>query len=262
MVVKCITFINIFVFCLLSSAQGMETKQDMKLYEGLKVAILENDSSKKRWVLLNLEKLQNINVTEYNYLYGVMALFGVFINKSTELAVSKLDLAASAGHIDASYLLGSYYAHSESPSRGADEVKLLTYAAQNDHLGAMYNLYAVYENGGKVTREQAMHWLAIAAEAGAENSSLIYAQMLFTDAKDQGNSELSLKALEVLKKTNFNEFKGEAFFLMAQIYGDDNLESVFDLAKSYYYIEKSANEGFPRAIFLFENTENLSNMKK
>ena len=102
-----------------------------------------------------------------------------------------------------------------------------------------------------------MHWLSIAVEAGAENSSLIYAQVLFTDAKEQGNPELSLKALEVLKKTNFNKFKGEALFLMAQIYGDDNLEGIFDLSKSYYYIEKSANEGFPRAILILENEESL-----
>ncbi|MEM5550944.1 tetratricopeptide repeat protein [Pseudoalteromonas neustonica] len=261
-IIRCLIFIIFFTFCLIDSAEGKvdeQPKQDIKLYEELKVAILENNISKKKWALLKLVELKNINVKEYNYLYGVMALYGVFIDKNIELAISNLDCAASAGHIDASYLLGSYYAQSELPSREADEVKLLTYAAKNGHLGAMYNLYAVYENGGEISKEQAIHWLSLAAKAGAENSALMYAQILFSDAKEQENPRLALKSLDILQKTNFNKFKGEAFFLMAQIYGDDNLELVFDLRKSHFYIEKSASEGFPRAVFILNSYRDILN---
>lgn len=261
-IIRFLIFIIFFTFCLMDSAEGKvdeKPKQDIKLYEKLKLAIFENDISKRKWAILKLEELKNINMKEYNYLYGVMALYGVFIDKNIELAISNLDGAASAGHIGASYILGSYYAQLELPSRDAAEVKLLTYAAKNGHLGAMYNLYAVYENGGAITREQAIYWLSLAAKAGAENSALMYAQILFSDAKEQINPKLALKSLDILQKTNFNKFKGEAFFLMAQIYGDDNLEPVFDIGKSHFYIEKSASEGFPRAVFILKNYRDIIN---
>jgi len=234
----------------LNDANSMTIKE-------VKNLILNGTFESENDVWTNLERLECEEGAEVNYLYGVIYYFGLMGQKSLERAIHYLDMSVALKHIEASYLLGTIYVTESEMLDIKAGVERLEFAAKNGHSDAMFNLFSLFKKGVYTNEKAARNWLIEAANTGAENSALIYAQELYSEAKKSSSSDKVTEALRVLVNTQFHEFEGEAYFLAAQIYGNSNFSKSFSKAKRDQYLEQSANLGFSRAVELWSRYEEL-----
>lgn len=236
-------------------------KENLLSLQEIKQIILNNNIEDKSKVLSSLEFLKVSEKAEVNYLYGVIDFYGLIGKKCIKNAAKYLEISVSMNHIEANYLLGSIYVTEKSVLDTSRGLELLEFAAEKGHKDAMFNLYSLSKQNVNPNRREAKNWLVKAANSGSENSALIYTQELYFEAKATSSSVKVEQALNMFEDTTFDEFKGEAYFLAAQIYGNSNFPESYNKEKRDYFIQESASIGFPRAIELWKTYEELKNSK-
>lgn len=220
-------------------------------------SVLNGKLKNQNVIFTSLDKLMATECAEANYLYAVIYYFGLIGEKSLEKAVHHLEISAAMNHVEGSYLLGSILL-TEFPTDDTKRgVKLLEFAADKGHVDAMFNLFSLFKQGVYTNERAAMKWLMEAAKLGEENSALVYANELYLQAKENKSNEKAEEALKVIKNTHFHEFKGEAYFLNAQIYGNSELPKIYNKDQRDFYLQKSASLGFERAVELWSKYEKL-----
>ncbi|GHB59260.1 hypothetical protein GCM10008107_05500 [Psychrosphaera saromensis] len=260
LVIKSLLFITLVIVSAFSNAMDIVKKSEMTI-EQLEIVILNNEIDKKYNVLKALSNLEMEYPADVNYLRGLMYFYGKIENKNISEAIKYLNLAVDLNHIEASYLLGSIFISFE-PRDITSGIELLEIASKNGHLRAMYNIFVLYKKGIYLNKAAAFDWIAKAASLGEENSSLIYANEIYSEAQIDKNLEKVKKAVNILESTQFQKLKGEAYFLLASIYNDSEFKFIENDQKRDKYLELSASEGFEKAKVLWTNYQRLKKDKQ
>tara|TARA_B110000238_G_C16052986_1_gene406958 strand:- start:51 stop:851 length:801 start_codon:yes stop_codon:yes gene_type:complete len=257
--------IKIFIFVVLIESHfsnAMEvnavTKEKAVMsIEQLRKAVLSKEINKKEHIFKALEVLKVDYPADVNYLLGVMYYFGIIENINVQQAIKYLEISTNLKHVEATYLLGSILVSLETEPNIERGIILLESAAEDGHTDAMFNVFSLYKKGVYSDETAAFEWLISATNLGAENSSLVYAQEIYFDAQKDKDSEKAKQAISILEQTKFSEFKGEAYFLLSQIYANPEFESVKNKEKRDKYLEISASQGFERAKVLWLKYQEL-----
>jgi TPR repeat protein len=258
--IKSLLFMTLVIVSAFSNAMD-NVKKSVMTIEQLEIVILNNEVDNKNNILKALSNLEMEYPADVNYLRGLMYFHGKIENKNVSEAVKYLNLAVELNHIEASYLLGSIFISFE-PRNITSGIELLEIAAKNGHLRAMYNIFVLYKKGIYLNKAAAFAWIVKATSLGEENSSLIYANEIYSEAQRDKNLEKVKQAVNILESTKFQKLKGEAYFLLANIYNDSDFKFIENDQKRDKYLELSASEGFEKAKDLWANYQRLKDKKQ